>query len=213
MKKLALVLGLFVTAIGVKAQMYGAVAGMAALNSGDIATLDNVKLVNIAYDYSEAGVGAYRKEQDYLEKRSAEMNEKKPGTGDKMVQGWQDGKKNRYEPKFEELFSKYGKDDLEMEGKNYATTNDVTLLVKTTFIEPGVNVGVYKKPAYVDMECIFKDKTGKELVSFFVKNCQGSQAMGFDYDVSSRLVESYAKAAKTLVGAIAKERKKAAKKK
>lgn len=210
MKKLGLFLSLVLGFTSLQAQMYGGAAAMCALNSGDINTLANVKKINIVYDYSEAGVGAYRKEEDYLKKRGDEMNEKKPGTGDKMRTSWEEAKKGKYEPKFEELFNKTG-EDIDMQAKNYATDNEVTLTVKTTFIEPGVNVGIYKKPAYVDMECVFKDKSGKELVSFYVKNSIGSQAMGFDYDVSSRLVESYAKAAKMLVGGIKKERKKSKK--
>ncbi len=218
MKKLLLFVGFFTTSIGLFAQMYGGygamyggASAMAALNSGEISSLDNVAAVNITYDYSETGVGAFKKESDYLNKRSKEMNEKKPGSGDKMRTNWEEGKKQKYEPKFQELFNKTGAKSIKMTGTNYATTADITLIVKTTFMEPGINIGIYKKPAYVDMECIFRDKAGKDLVTFFIKNSIGSQIMGFDYDVSSRLVESYAKAAKMLVNVIAKERKKAAK--
>ena len=211
MKKLILFIGFLASTSGLFAQMYGGNAAMAALNSGDVSTIDNVTTVNIIYDYSETGVGAFKKESDYLTKRTKEMNDKKPGSGDKMATNWQEGKKGRYEPKFQDLFTKYGTKSLKMGGVNYATNNDITLVVKTTFIEPGINIGIYKKPAYVDMECIFRDKTGKDLVAFFVKNSLGEQAMGFDYDVSSRIVESYGRAAKMLVSIIAKERKKAAK--
>jgi hypothetical protein len=207
MKKLGFIFGLIISFSSLKAQMYGGAAPMCQLNSGDVKALANVKKVNIVYDYSAAGVGAFRNEEDYLKKKGDEMNEKKPGTGDQMRTSWNEAKKAKYEPKFQELFNKTG-EDIEMQGENYATANEVTLTVKTTFMEPGVNIGIYKKPAYVDMECVFTDKAGKELASFFVKNSIGSQAMGFDYDVSSRLVESYAKAAKMLVGGIKKERKK-----
>ncbi|MBC7387975.1 MAG: hypothetical protein H7329_02075 [Opitutaceae bacterium] len=210
MKKLLLLVGFLVSSSCLFAQMYGGSAAMAALNSGEISSLDNVTMVNIIYDYTETGVGAYKKEADYLAKRSKEMNDKKPGTGDKMKENWEQGKKQRYEPRFQDLFTKTGQ-KIKMSGTNYTTNNEVTLIVKTTFMEPGINIGIYKKPAYVDMECIFRDKAGKDLVAFFIKNSLGEQAMGFDYDVSSRLVESYAKAAKMLVSAIAKERKKAAK--
>ena len=76
-----------------------------------------------------------------------------------------------------------------------------------------LNVGFAKKPSYVDLECVFKDKEGKELCVFYAKNIIGENAMGFDYDMGSRLVESYAKAAKMLAQQIYKERKKAKKKK
>lgn len=189
------------------------VAPMAALNSGDISTLANITKVNLIYDYSDLGVGAFRKEEDYINKRVTEIEEKKPGTSDKFKESWFDARKKTYEPQFELLFNKYAPKDINMSGTNYATDNDYTLLVHTVFIEPGVNVGIYKKPAFIDLECTFKDKDGKALCVFYIKNAIGSQAMGFDYDVSSRLKESYGKAAKMLIGIIAKERKKAGKKK
>lgn len=96
-----------------------------------------------------------------------------------------------------------------MTGVNNSTNNEVTLEVHTLFIEPGFNIGIAKKPAYIDIEFTFKDKTGKALCIFYIKNAVGAQMMGFDYDVTSRLVESYAKSAKMLTGVIKKERKKA----
>lgn len=215
-KSKLLILGLMICCgMNLSAQWSGSggAAPMTMLNSGDISSLDNVKSVNIIYDYSELGVGAFRKEEDYIKKRSDEMEAKEKGSSEKFKKDWVDARKRRYEPKFEELFKKIGKDDIDMDGTNYATSNEVTLVVRTVFIEPGTNIGVYKKPAYVDFECTFKDKSGKDLCVFFVKNAVGSQAMGFDYAVEARVQESYAKGAKMLVQNIAKERKKAKKKK
>src|SRR4051812_37912288 len=100
MKKLGFIFGLIISFSALKAQMYGGASPMCQLNSGDIKSLANVKKVNIVYDYSAAGVGAFRNEEDYLKKKGDEMNEKKPGTGDKMRTAWHEAKKTRYEPKF-----------------------------------------------------------------------------------------------------------------
>ena len=194
---------------GLFAQMGGAAAPMAALNSGDIKSLDNVKMVNITYTYSDLSVGAFRKEEDYIAKKCDDLEKKEKGTCDKFKTNWVEARKAKYEPKFEELFTKYGEKEIEMAGKNYTTSEAVTLDIHTVFIEPGVNIGIYKKPAFIDLECTFKDKTGKALCVIYVKNAVGAQMMGYDYDVSSRLVESYAKAAKMLVLLVKKERKKA----
>ncbi len=224
MKKMKLytVVG-FITIAGsaIKAQVtignssnVGTPSPMVALNSGDIESLDKVKKVNIIYDYSELGVGAFRKEEDYLNKRKEDFEKKKkPEDFEKFKTNWVNSRKERYEPKFEVLFNKEGGKVIDMTGTNYATSNAYTLLVRTVFIEPGVNIGIMKKPSYIDLEFVFKDKEGKELCVFYAKNMIGVQAAGFDYDMGSRLVESYAKSAKMLVGAIKKERKKAAKKK
>lgn len=206
MKKILLT-GIAVLLVGTTQAQMGA---MAALNSGSIESLDQVTRVNIVYDYSEVSVGAYRQEQDYLDKKCKEITEKKGAAEcERFKKGWFDARKQSFEPMFEELFRKYAPEDIGMDGNNYDTKNPYTLLVKTVAVEPGFNVGMARRPAFIDLECTFKDKNGKELCTFFIKNAYGAQVMGMDYDVSSRLKESYAKAAKMLVGCIAKERKKA----
>lgn len=210
-----LMLGLMILGISVKAQFSsgGAAAPMTALNSGEITSLADVKSVNIIYDYTDLGVGAFRKEEDYIKKHSEDMEKKEKGSSEKFKKDWVDARTRRYEPKFEEMFKKIGAKEIEMTGANNVNSNEYTLVVHTIFIETGTNIGIYKKPAYVDMECTFKDKTGKALCVFYIKNAVGEQMMGMDYAVEARVVESYAKAAKMLVLAIKKERKKAGKKK
>jgi hypothetical protein len=211
-----LAMGLMVLGISVKAQFSSGGAGaapMTALNSGDISSLSGVKAVNIVYDYTDLGVGAFRKEEDYIKKHSEDMEKKEKGSSEKFKKDWVDARARRYEPKFEEMFKKVGMKEIDMTGANNVNSNDYTLVVHTVFIEPGTNIGIYKKPAYVDMECTFKDKAGKELCVFYIKNAVGEQMMGMDYAVEARVVESYAKAAKMLVLGIKKERKKAGKKK
>lgn len=214
-KTIYLALLAITSATGMFAQMSiggnsgGGAAPMAALNSGDINTLTTVKSVNIVYTYNDLGVGAFRKEEDYLNKKCEDLKKKDATACDKFRKDWVEGRKAKFEPKFEELFTKYGEKTAFMTGVNNATNNEVTLEVHTVFIEPGFNIGIAKKPAYIDIEFTFKDKAGKALCVFYIKNAVGAQMMGYDYDVTSRLVESYAKAAKMLTGAIKKERKKA----
>ncbi|MGZ3884288.1 MAG: hypothetical protein ACXVPQ_06240 [Bacteroidia bacterium] len=186
----------------------GMAAAMTALQSGDVKTLDKVTKVNITYEYKDMGVGAFRSEEDYINKKYKDLEEKEKGKGDEFKANWEKGKTEKYPEHFEELFNKYGEKDLSMTGSRNNTSADCNLIVKTTFIEPGYNVGFSKKPAFIDVEFVFTDKSGKELVRFFVKNAVGSNMSGFDYDVSSRVKESYGKAAKMLVGGIKKERKK-----
>lgn len=201
-----------ISSIAVKAQFGGSggagAAPMAALNSGDVTALAKIKSVNIVYDYSDLGVGAFRKEADYISKHSEDMEKKEKGSSEKFKTDWVNARKTHYEPKFEEMFKKIGMKEINMDGTNYSTSSEYTLTVHTIFIEPGVNAGIYKKPSYIDMECTFSDKSGKALCVFYIKNAVGAQATGFDFAVESRLIESYAKAAKMLVLCIKKESKK-----
>jgi hypothetical protein len=209
MKKLILSLFLLCATKATFAQFGGIATPMCALQSGDIKVLNGVTKLNVTFSYEGLGVGAYRNEADYLDKKAKEYNEKEKG--DKFRASWEKAKTDKYPPHFMELFNKAG-GKIGLIGKMNGTDADINLLVKTVFIEPGYNIGISKKPAFIDVEFIFTDKSGKELAKFFAKNAVGSQMSGFDFDTSSRVVESYGKVAKMLVGGIKKERKKAGKK-
>lgn len=211
MKNLRLLLAAFVlmAAFSNSRAQSRSVRPMIAINSGDIAGLKGVTNVNIIYDYSKMAVGSYRNEVDYLKKKEDDYKKDKKDAGkyEKFKTSWFNSRKERYEPKFEEMFNKTGA-KIGLIGKNYATTAPITLKIETVFTELGYNIGISKMPAYIDLECTFLDKDGKEIVRYFVKNAVGSSAMGFDYDAGSRLVESYAKAAKMLVKDVTKKLKK-----
>ena len=176
------------------------------LESGDLSKLKGVTSVNIIYDYSNMGVGAFNTEQEYLDKKQDD-NKKEPAKFEKFKQGWFGARKERYEPKFEELFNKIGEKS-GIYGKNNATDGPVTLKVITVYTEPGFNVGVVRKSASVNFECIFLDKNGKEFARYSIRNVAGGQAMGYDFDAGSRIAESYAKAAKMLMKDVNKRLKK-----
>ena len=131
-------------------------------------------------------------------------NEKEAGTGDKWKESWEGSRDSRYEPKFLALIN----DQLEKPGIKASEDTESAqyeLIVKTIYTEPGFNIGVMKKPAAVSFEFIFIEIASKEEVGIFIlENVPGAQAMGYDYDVGSRIAESYAKGGKMLGGYIAK---------
>ncbi|MDQ3049404.1 MAG: hypothetical protein M3Q95_00815 [Bacteroidota bacterium] len=168
------------------------------LESGSIAELIKEKKINIQYDYSDFKVGKAGSEADYVAKKVGEYNKEEAGKGDKWQTGWIDARKNRYEPKFEELINKM----LEDKGIVHGSFPEAkyTLIVKTTFLEPGFNVGVMKQPAYVSFEFTFVETASPSTVvaKMSLLKVVGSQVMGYDFDSGSRISESYAKAGKIL---------------
>lgn len=168
------------------------------VKKGDLKAIKSEKEINISYDYSEFGVGKFKTEAEYVSTKKAEYEEKEAGRGEKFEKGWIAARQERYEPKFEELINKY------TEPKNMkigdAPEAKYTLIVKTTFLEPGFNVGVMKKPAYVDFQYIFVETANRDNVVLLLeqKGVPGSQFAGYDYDVGSRVAESYAKGGKSL---------------
>lgn len=163
------------------------------VESGKIDALEGISKLKIEYDYSDLAVGKFEVEDEYIAKKVAEMNEDEAGSGDNWKESWFNDRPTRYEPKFEELFTKYAA--FIESGKEVDA--DVTMHVHTTFIEPGFNVGVARKPAIVDMIVTFV-KGGDELVSITVLKSPGSAGAGFDFDAGWRISEAYAKAAKSL---------------
>lgn len=171
---------------------------------GSLDFLNSVKELNLQYDYSQMGVGKFDSEDDYVNKKVAEYNEKEAGKGDKWKESWIGSRERVYQPKFEELFGKY----TEKAGISASANNTgakYTLIVRTVFTEPGYNIGVSSKAAAVSFEYIFVETgTTKVVAKFTQAKVPGAQAMGMDYDTSTRISESYAKAGKMFGGFLAK---------
>jgi hypothetical protein len=167
------------------------------LESGKVPSLLSEKKINVEYDYSSFGVGKYKTEAEYVKHKMEEAEKKEAGKGKKWQDGWVDARKERYEPKFEELINK-----ATSKGASFGSYPDAkyTLKVKTTFVEPGWNVGVSKKPAFVSFEYYIMETASPEKViaKLSQQKVPGSQAMGYDFDMGSRLAESYSKAGKML---------------
>jgi len=177
------------------------------LKSGDISVLEGQKVVNVQYDYSDFGVGKFATEKEYLDKKSAEYNAKEAGKGDDWKKAWVADRKNRYEPKFEELFNK-GLEDKGLKAVAGSTDAKYTFVVKTVFLEPGFNVGVMRKNAYLNYKVdLIETATKSQVAELVMNNVPGGQFMGMDYDAGTRIAESYAKAGKTLAAFLDKKLK------
>lgn len=161
--------------------------------SGNISDLQGMSELNIEYDYSGLGVGKFDVEADYLDKKVADKNEDEAGSGDLWKQAWFDDRPIRFEPKFEELLNNYSP----VINSGQDVEAEITMLVHTTFIEPGYNVGVSRKPAMINLELIFSKGEEQVLVMTLTKS-PGSGAMGYDFDTGYRISEAYAKAGKSL---------------
>lgn len=166
--------------------------------SGNPAILNGQTVVNVEYDYSSFGVGKFATEQAYLDSKMQEYNEKEAGKGDQFKESWFAARENRYHPKFEELIN----DGLKKKNISVGDNPDAkyTLRVITKFVEIGFNVGVMKRPAYVSFQydIVETANPSKVLLSLAQAEVPGSQFSGYDYDVSTRVSESYAKGGKML---------------
>ncbi|WP_341227017.1 hypothetical protein [uncultured Arcticibacterium sp.] len=170
---------------------------------GKYGFLKGEKMLNLEFEYDNMNVGKKMTEDEYVAKKVAEYNEDEAGKGEKWKESWFNSREERYEPKFMELINKsLLKTDLKADKDAEAK---YTLIVKSLFTEPGFNVGVARRPAYVDFEMIFiETATEKVVATYSLPKIPGSQMMGFDYDAGTRIAESYAKSGKMIGAYISK---------
>ncbi|SRR6056297_734034 len=159
--------------------------------------LKGQKLIGLKFDYSDMAVGKFPDEQDYIEKKVKEGNEREPGAGDEWKQKWFGQRETVFEPKFEELANKYI-DQPGMDIRRSNTNTDYTIVVHTDFMEPGFNVGVMRRPAVIrgNIKVYKTDNMDKPISTFVFDKVEGQDAMGYDFAVSQRLGQAYAKLGK-----------------
>ncbi len=160
---------------------------------GDVpADFKDQRSVNTEFTYENISVGKYEKEEDYLKAKTEEYNKKEAGRGDNWAKSWVADRKNRFEPKFDELFTKYSDITLNKNSK-------YTVIFHTTFMEPGYNIVVSRKNASINGEILIVETAnkGKVLAKLSVDKAPGNSYWGNDYDTGERLSECYATAGKS----------------
>jgi len=163
------------------------------LVDGDLKFLKGQDEIGVKFTYDEnmkVGAGT---EAEYIDKKMTEADEKEPGAGEKWKAAWYGDRTDHYQPKFIDLFEDVLKKKeviLLEDGEN--TT--YTMIVHTTFIEPGFNVGVMSKRASVNMTVTFVETAdpAKVMAKFTIMKSPGTAV----FDGGARVGESYAKAAK-----------------
>jgi hypothetical protein len=164
------------------------------LVEGDVSVLKGQKSVTTEFTYDNMSVGKFPKEEDYVAQKKADLNKKEAGTGDKWELAWVSDRKERFEPQFRELFSKYA--EISTVGENVP----YTLIFKTVKTEPGWNIGISRAPAFIDAEAWIVDSSdhNQVLAKLTITKSPGRDAMGYDFETGARLQEAYAKAGKEL---------------
>jgi len=141
------------------------------------------------------GVGKFDDETDYLNKKREAYNKKEEGKGDQWVKDWKSDRKERFEPKFEDLFNKHSKYQV----GNFPNAK-YTMILKTTFTEPGYNVYVTRKNAMINAEALIVETANPENVvaKITIMKNPGRTFGGYDFDTGVRIQEAYAAAGKAL---------------
>lgn len=204
MKKIKVFM-IVLTAVGVMTTSF---AQKIKVKSGEISAIKGQTSINIEYDYEGMAVGKFETQEDYVEKKMTEYDEKEPGKGQKFKDSWYLAQKERFPNKFEQLMND-GFEKLGIKVSQNNTEAKYTFIVKTTFTEPGFNVGVMRRPAFTNIILKIVETTNKDNVVCEISSDAnpGQDFAGFDFDASYRIAESYAKCAKSLAKVMSKQLK------
>ncbi len=166
---------------------------------GNLEVLKNEKTINVEFTYDNLKVGKFKTEDEYVTKKREEYNKKEAGKGDKWAEGWKADRDRAYHVQFFEQFEEKSKLKNSKDSK-------YTLIFHTTFIEPGFNVGVMRKNAYIDAVVTIVETANRnnKIAVINIDNAPGRDVMGYDFDTSWRISEAYAKAGKELGKRISK---------
>jgi len=165
------------------------------LVSGSVSVLKGQSVINLQYDYSKMAVGKFKSADDYVADRTADMNKKKPGDGDRWAEAWRNDRTSRYQPMFEKNLNQIvGKFNVTC--KENATDAKYTLIIRTTFTEPGYNIGISRQNAWIKMEVDLVETAnpGTVLASMQMKREDSANMMGYDYDTGGRIQSAYDRA-------------------
>ena len=165
------------------------------LVSGNVSVLKGQSVINLQYDYSRMAVGKFKNSDDYVANRTADMNKKKPGDGDRWAEAWRNDRTSRYQPMFEKNLNQIvGRFNVTC--KENATDAKYTLIIRTTFTEPGYNIGISRQNAWIKMEVdlVETSNPGTVLASMLMKREDSANMMGYDYDTGGRIQSAYDRA-------------------
>ncbi len=163
------------------------------LTSGDLSFLKDLAELNVVFEYPDNLKIGKLSQEAFIDKKVKEREKKEPGTGESWKSQYYADRDEHYEPMFIELFEKYTGDlYIQQDDSDY----EYTMIVKTTFVEPGFNVGIQSKKAALDLEISFIETAHPDavLASISLKKSPGTP----HYDAGMRVGEAYAKAGKEL---------------
>ena len=168
--------------------------------SGDLGVLKGQGIIKVEYTYDNLQVGKMS-EEEYTKKKVADYNAKVPGKGDRWLESWKGDRARVYENKFEDLFNRMLHErKVDMKLSPDAKDAKYTLILKTSFMEPGYNVWISRGNAYIDADAEIVETANRDKVvaKVAIRKSPGRTWQGDDYYESMRLGEAYAKAGKEL---------------
>lgn len=192
MKKVVVLALLMVSSVAMAQKM--------KVTKGDFGFLKGAKELSVEFNYDNLRLMKDNLTNDeYVEKRAAELNEKNKGNGDRWKRKWDESAEEIWNPKFIELLGKYYGDKNDMNIGEALPGSKYTLIVDVVWIYPGWDAAVMKQPAKVSTVLRFVETANKAnvLLEITTKEAPGDQ-WGSNFSNETRIGEGFAKTAKSL---------------
>lgn len=175
--------------------------------SGDFTFLEGQETVVTKLDFSE--VTFYNdnlSEQEYIDKRVKEIEEKDPGESAAWVEDWELFKNERFLEKFTTVATENSKANIQFVTEG---NSPYTLIVKATWIYPGWFGGVMKQHAKISTLLQFVESGNPDniLLAIEADKAPGDIAFVGIPNNNDRIAEGFAKTGKSLVRLIDKKLK------
>ena len=154
--------------------------------------------INLEYDYDGMMVGK-KTEETYKDEKIEYYNKDEPGKGDRWAEKWVNSRSENFEPMFEELINKMLAKETGISVGTNKKDAKYTIILKTILLEPGFNSYVLKVNPHCDFEVLWVETTTKKVMAkAFMDHIMGNLAFdtNWDFDMSNRIKECYAKAGK-----------------
>ncbi|WP_338395644.1 hypothetical protein [Fulvitalea axinellae] len=142
------------------------------VTQGNLDFLKGQHSLRVKYVYDSMRVGKFRNEKDYIRNQMEKLNKEKSGSGEEWRMNWYRSRTTSYEPVFLNQLS----EQLKTKKIKVSSKGDspYTMVLKTTYTQPGYVVGMAKKDASINVEARFfksgdPEKTVSTVVVKFVK--------------------------------------------
>ena len=166
--------------------------------------LDGVEQLKVEFVYADDMKVGKLTEKEYVEKKKEEYNKKEAGRGDKWSKMWFEDREKRFEPKFIDLFNKgLAKKDV-MCGYEFDDAK-YTMIVTTTWTEPGYYIGISSRPSYINGVVSFVETAKPDKVLAEIKFFKSPGNAAAAWDTGERIKESYAKLGKEIAAFLKKK--------
>lgn len=200
MKKIIVAIALIVYVLPLNAQKI-------KLEEGNLDFLKGQKILKVEFTYDKNMKIGKKDADDYIESKVKSKNRHKKGSGDEWKEKFLADREDSYEPHFIKMFNFIYK-KLGVAISPNGLDAEYVMIVNTTFIEPGYDIGIQSKRAMANMDVYITpvDDRDKILAKLAITKAPGDAVLGSSYVAADRIGGCYESAAGELAGFLHKKK-------